>query len=106
MGFIQAEDLKGRVDAVLGIGGPHYSAALRYDFFPFHRGGSRSGGLAVTPTVQAKYWPGEAFNSFSVWAGVEGTWWSGSAQARARAAAGRGVRREEALGGSIPTPDT
>jgi hypothetical protein len=75
VGFVQAEDKKGRVEGTLGVGGAYYSAGLAYDFFPAYQRGS--GGLGITPMVQVKHLPGDSFNSTFVWVGLEGVWWMG-----------------------------
>lgn len=75
LGFVQAADIKKKVDESLGVTGPCYTAALGYDFFPFHHSGS--GGLGITPVVQGKYFPGDAFNVTMLWFGIETAWWSG-----------------------------
>jgi hypothetical protein len=64
---IEDEDLRGAVGGIYGLG-------LSYDLFPWDR---RSGGFAITPTLQARFLPGEETKAFEVLVGVDLLWWSG-----------------------------
>jgi len=75
VGFNDATDKSKKVIGSRGTAGAFYSAGVSYDFFPFQNEGS--GGWAVTPILQAKYFPGDSFNSTMVSIGIEGVWWSG-----------------------------
>lgn len=75
VGFVRATDQEQKVDGTVGTAGAYYSAGLRYDVFPLY--GHGSGGLALTPGVQIKHFPGESLRSTMVWLGIEGVYWFG-----------------------------
>lgn len=60
-------------DVTRGAVGTGYTASLRYDWFVSPR---RSGGLALTPTLSARYVPGDT-DVIAGFLGVELTWWTG-----------------------------
>jgi hypothetical protein len=74
-GFARATDTRHRIDRHPGVGGAYYDVALSYDFFPWHASGS--GGISLTPTVQAKLVPAVGFNAWMIWGGLEVIWWAG-----------------------------
>lgn len=76
VGSLRATDTSDDEAPLRAVGGGYYLAGVSYDFFPFHEQGE-SGGLAVTPSAQVMYLPGDSFHSTLVTFGLSFTWWSG-----------------------------
>jgi hypothetical protein len=71
-------ELKDRVDPdaeLRGGLGAAYTLGLSYAWFPPNA--RRSGGLSVTPMLQAHFIPGDGATSFTGLLGVELGWWTG-----------------------------
>lgn len=75
LGVVQAEDRSGREKERKGAGPAYYTAALSYDFFPWYDAGS--GGLALTPSLQLRHFPGDSFRSTIFSVGLEVVYWFG-----------------------------
>ncbi len=54
--------------------GAQYGAGISYDWFP--KSGVKSGGLAITPTLDVRWLPGTT-SSIGAFVGVEIAWWTG-----------------------------
>lgn len=68
-------DKKAKESNMRGTAGAYYSAGMTYDWFV--SSGSRSGGMAVTPGVFAKYLPGADHNALGLWVTLGFSLWSG-----------------------------
>ena len=58
-----------------GPAGSWWSGGASYEWFVSPRG--RSGGLSLSPTVQARFVPGNGTAGIAVFLGLEGTLWTG-----------------------------
>lgn len=58
-----------------GAYGAQYGLGLSYDWFPFHS--DRSGGLALTPSLQLRTLPEHVATNLSGFLVVEISWWTG-----------------------------
>jgi hypothetical protein len=74
LGFVQIDNPDVEEEELRGAFGGYYGLGLTYDLFPFKR---RSGGFAVSPSVQARVIPGEDVKSLAVFFGVDLLWWTG-----------------------------
>jgi hypothetical protein len=79
-GGIRATDQRQSNAENTGTGGGFYSAAVAYDFFPWHTPGE-SGGLALVPVAEASWLPGN-FSAWSINLGLQVVWWTGLSKSR------------------------
>jgi hypothetical protein len=75
LGVLQLHDNRVMNEELRGAYGAEYMLGASYAFFPYKR--RHSGGLSITPMLQARILPEDAATSFSVLGGVELGWWTG-----------------------------
>jgi len=74
-GVIMLTDDQAKDDTLRGGAGATVSLGVAYDFYPWRK--RLTGGWALTPTVDARYFPDGDIHGFSVLAGLQITYWSG-----------------------------
>ena len=75
-GALQINDKMGDKQVLRGGAyGSQFGLGISYDWFPWTS--NRSGGFAVTPTLEGRWLPGSRAGSFGAFAGVELTYWTG-----------------------------
>lgn len=62
-------------DKLRGAYGAFYMLGVSYDFFPYKK--KFSGGLAITPTLGARFLPSSPIDAVAVLVGIDFVWWTG-----------------------------
>lgn len=62
-------------DKQRGAYGALYDLHVSYDFFPYKK--PISGGLAITPSIGARFLPGDPIDALAIVASVDFIWWTG-----------------------------
>jgi hypothetical protein len=76
-GVLQIDDKKDDKKELKGAYGAQYGLGVSYDFFPFQHKPYKSGGLALTPTLEVRGLPEDSGSNISVFVGLEFAWWTG-----------------------------
>jgi hypothetical protein len=76
-GVLQIDDRGDDKKELKGAYGAQYGLGVSYDFFPWQHRPHRSGGFALTPTLEVRGLPEDTGSNISVFFGVEFAWWTG-----------------------------
>ena len=74
-GVMQIKDEAAADQSLRGTYGTQYGLGLSYEWFP--RVNDKSGGLAITPTLDLRVLPEKSATNVAAFLGVELAWWSG-----------------------------
>jgi hypothetical protein len=74
-GLVGMRDESSKDKSLRGGAGAYFLGGLGYDAFPWH--GRPSGGWALTPTVDFRAMPDGNVHAYSIFVGLQITWWSG-----------------------------
>jgi hypothetical protein len=92
LGVLQLHDKRVMNEELRGAFGAEYSLGVSYDFFPYKR--KLSGGLGLAPIVQMRFLPGDNGTSFSGFAGLHISWWTGLPRNQLDLPPGEGYERD------------
>jgi hypothetical protein len=76
-GALQIDNKGDEKKELKGAYGAQYGLGLSYDFFPFQHKPYKSGGWALTPTLEVRGLPEDSGSNVSVFFGFEVAWWTG-----------------------------
>ena len=77
LGVMRLQDSSVKNEELRGAFGAQYNLALSYAWFPFRGSPTKSGGFALTPTLQARFIPGDNATSVTTMLGLDIGWWTG-----------------------------